>query len=163
MLTLMARRITVALLVITVTGAPVLAGAPTCCHRAMSATASDTGETQSCCCAARATTHVTKDAPRKNCCAPQSQACCCSPQPPAGESIAVSSSIPCSCKLRELVPAVAEQRERIERRWTQVTPGCLAPGPGATAAAGVPARQVLDRAAIPRAAPLCKLFCRWTI
>lgn len=158
MLTPIARRLIVAVLVVPVLASPVLAGAPSCCRRA--ATQAAASEQARCCCAARES--------ERGCCGKVAElensppGACCAKNKARPLTAAASSNVPCCCKARQVVPAVNERRSwlallpllevglsPVEEMWYPTAP--------------LVARQEVSKQSCSPHLALHALHCRWLV
>jgi hypothetical protein len=153
MVSSLAKRIAVAMLMMALLGAPVLASVPTCCSKGAAA-----GKT--CCCRSQQSAQPNNTEPTKSCCS-KAKACCGAEKVVAASAIKPPAST-CSCKARRSIPAIPEEQSRPELRVNpmlvvgiavdriSVLPMTMGlPALGQVNSEPRPARQVL--------------YCRWLI
>ncbi len=167
MLTLLARRIAVVLLVVAVPGSTVLASQASCCGSGIRA-----AEGRGCCCS-----HRVRAAEGSECCqrAAERRSCCAESEPetmeaPVSLDLVVTSKFSdqfssggCRCKARQPLAAVTDKRA-----WIDMRSKPLVAGPVQVCRIDFALQQAIDRpiayemeAKVGRS--LQKLLCRWTV
>jgi hypothetical protein len=161
----LSRRLAVGVLAIAVSGSPVLASVPTCCHAAAAT------DRQACCCRQHvpAADGPAADGPTasRSCCAKHTKACCAARQAANIISSAIRSAKPshkdCCCKLTRPLVGVPEDQTQSES-WAksifsageilQFNAGSL------EQLAILPVRGQVD---VEPGSPLQSLLCRWLV
>ena len=156
MLSLTARRLIVAVLVVSVCGTPVLAATTKCCRNTLAARSSDADQL-SCCCGAKALPE------ERSCCQTAEPKSCCAAAAPETIETRLDPARPCCCKSHHAVPAVTERRARFEGRSTLIIAASLPSEVGVAILGGAQVIRSIERFERPLRVALPKLLCRWTV
>jgi hypothetical protein len=161
----LARRLAVGVLTIAVSGSPVLASVPTCCH---AATATDR---QACCCRQHgpAADVAAADGPvaSRSCCAKHAKACCAAHQAAVVVSSVISSAKPsqkdCCCKLTRPLVGVPEDQTQSESWAKSIFSAGETLQFNAASLEQLAILPVRGQVDVKPGPPLQSLLCRWLV
>jgi hypothetical protein len=149
MVVILAKRIAVALLALAISGAPVLAGAPTCCASRAAA------DSTTCCCGHKISAGATRA-----CCAKNGRNCC---QKKSSQIASLKLPTSCCCKVRQPLPAIPAEENPVELRFKATPLACDAANV-TPLAMHKPAHQAVSSPVELSLGPrLQVLLCHWTV